>query len=741
MDRTSDSLQTSFQRLASGLRINSAKDDAAGLAIATRFTSSISGLGVAKRNANDAISLAQVAEGALDEVTTILQRCRELALQSANGSNSSEDRKALQSEVNALKSELTRIATTTTFNGNNILDGSMKNTQFQIGSEANQTVSMSIDDTRTTAIGTNEATSSNSDGIEQATYRYYFGGGISSGATALGAEVGVGQNAATNGYSGETLTVSYVNSSGVTQNSTVTVTANDDAATIASNLSALAGGSVSATAFNKVTISAVTGNDSDFGVNLHFSGSNLDSSFLAMSDTTAITFAGAGNLAATINADANLSAAGIFAVSTNNGASIDIYAMQGQDIMLEYTNGTGSYTVASAFNGGGASTVASESGSTHTRGGRVDVTMAQGYSISTSGAAGTAILGANATSGSWNGYIPGNAVGNIDISGGNSVKAQTLTVSGNTGTTTVAIAANDTASNIVTKVDSISSTTSVNTGAVTTATLSGLTQDGTVSFYLSGDNSSYITAPVKTSDLSGLMEAINNATGSTNITAALGTSNSQIVLTHSTGNDIGIKNFTHSAAVAYPNPTSQAVASDGTGFIPPVVVSLNVTGNASTNTSGQTVTLSNGGTTDMQNQDSTVIGGHLTFTSSASFTISSNVDGANGYIGSLFGVAINAGTISTELTVGTVDISTIAGANQAVSVLSDAMNQISDIRAGLGAIQSRFESTIRNLSNNIENLTLARSRILDTDFAEETANLAKNQILQQVDMADRKSVV
>lgn len=144
LDKASGGLATSFTRLSSGLRINSAKDDAAGLAIVTRFTSRISGLNVAKRNANDAISLAQVAEGALEEVSSILQRARELALQSANGSNSAQDRKALQSEVNQLKQELTRISTTTTFNGNDILNGNLKNSQFQIGSEANQTVSISI---------------------------------------------------------------------------------------------------------------------------------------------------------------------------------------------------------------------------------------------------------------------------------------------------------------------------------------------------------------------------------------------------------------------------------------------------------------------------------------------------------------------------------------------------------------------------------------------------------------------
>ncbi|NCP37571.1 MAG: flagellin, partial [Shewanella vesiculosa] len=116
-------LSMSMERLSSGLRINSAKDDAAGLQISNRMTSQINGIGVAIRNANDGISIAQTAEGAMQESTNILQRMRDLSLQSANGSNSSEDRAAMQKEVSALQTELTRIAETTSFGGQKLLDG------------------------------------------------------------------------------------------------------------------------------------------------------------------------------------------------------------------------------------------------------------------------------------------------------------------------------------------------------------------------------------------------------------------------------------------------------------------------------------------------------------------------------------------------------------------------------------------------------------------------------------------
>ncbi len=146
LNNSSNALTTSMQRLSTGSRINSAKDDAAGLQISNRMTNQINGLNVAVRNANDGISMAQTAEGALQQSTNIMQRMRDLALQSANGSNSSEDRGSLQEEFNTLSGELTRIAKTTTFGGRNLLDGSFGNTAFQIGANANETISFSLGD-------------------------------------------------------------------------------------------------------------------------------------------------------------------------------------------------------------------------------------------------------------------------------------------------------------------------------------------------------------------------------------------------------------------------------------------------------------------------------------------------------------------------------------------------------------------------------------------------------------------
>ncbi len=152
-----DRLNTSFERLSSGFRINSAADDAAGLQISDRLTSQVEGLNQAVRNANDAISLSQTAEGALSEVTTSLQRIRTLAVQSQNGINSSADRQALQKEVSALRTEISRIATDTQFGNVNILDGNFS-AKFLVGANAGQTISVNLSSTNLGSISGFSAT-------------------------------------------------------------------------------------------------------------------------------------------------------------------------------------------------------------------------------------------------------------------------------------------------------------------------------------------------------------------------------------------------------------------------------------------------------------------------------------------------------------------------------------------------------------------------------------------------------
>ena len=143
LSNSTNALSTSFQRLSSGLRVNSAADDAAGLQIGTRLQSQVNGANQGARNANDGISLSQTAEGALEETSNMLQRMRVLAIQSANGSNTASDRAALQKEFSELSSEIDRVASDTTFGGVNILDGTFT-ADFQVGPDANQVINVAI---------------------------------------------------------------------------------------------------------------------------------------------------------------------------------------------------------------------------------------------------------------------------------------------------------------------------------------------------------------------------------------------------------------------------------------------------------------------------------------------------------------------------------------------------------------------------------------------------------------------
>ena len=231
--KSQNDMQTAMQRLSSGLRINSAKDDAAGLAISDRMTAQINGLNQATRNANDAMSIAQVAEGALGEVTNALQRIRVLAVQSANDTNTATDRASLQKEVNQLQQEITRLATQTSFNGKSLLDGSFMDQVFHVGAYADQNIKFSIGSTKASDIGANLAASNAQVGTIPA--------------AASSASVG-------NGVAAQTLTVD-----GPTDSAKVTVDANMSAYEIAQRVNQqTATTGVSATARTEAVLSGLT---------------------------------------------------------------------------------------------------------------------------------------------------------------------------------------------------------------------------------------------------------------------------------------------------------------------------------------------------------------------------------------------------------------------------------------------------------------------------------------------------
>jgi len=309
LNASQNSLSTSLQRLSTGLRINSAKDDAAGLAISERFTSQIRGLNQAARNANDGISLAQTAEGALSSAGEILQRIRELAVQSANASNSGSDRQAIQNEVGQLAQELDRIATTTQFNGKNLFDGSFGTAAFQVGANANQTISTSTANLRTTTYGNNQV-----------------------GAAGTGtAGLGVGALAAA-GAEATSLTAGNFDVNGYIGSKTIAVATTDSAASIATKVNTQSGNTgVTATARNDVSLT--------FGAagsyNLKVIGDNTTAETITFSISATNT---ADGLSAAVTAfnDKSAKTGLVASLNSSNGAVI-ISSATGANIQVQDT--------------------------------------------------------------------------------------------------------------------------------------------------------------------------------------------------------------------------------------------------------------------------------------------------------------------------------------------------------------------------------------------------------------------
>lgn len=304
-----EGLRTTFQRLSSGLRINSAKDDAAGLQISNGLTSQINGLTVANRNANDGISLAQVAEGALQESTNILQRIRELAIQSANGSNGSAERAALQAEVSQLQSELNRIADTTRFGSQTVLDGSFGTRSFQVGAESFETIEVSLGNFAANALGANRVESSGT-----------VFGAVTNGADATGAA---------NGYSGDTITINGPD--GVATG--VTLSANASAQTLKGEINSVSG-QTGVTAEAR-SVARLSGFDNTGITSFNIYGANTTGQAISVNITNTSNL---DDLADTINA--STSSTGIKAIS--NGSTIDLISETGDDIVVEnFDDGTG----------------------------------------------------------------------------------------------------------------------------------------------------------------------------------------------------------------------------------------------------------------------------------------------------------------------------------------------------------------------------------------------------------------
>jgi len=664
LDSTQAEGLQAMARLSSGLRINSARDDAAGLAIATRFTAQVRGLDVAMRNANDGISLAQTAEGALGAMTESLQRLRELALQASNATNSDSDRQALNAEADQLIEEISRISEQTNFNGRNLLDGTFESS-VQIGTNAGETVDIAINQVTADKLGGGIGAGVSAVGVTEALGNGdLIINGIAIGASAAGddtasvqdgAQSAIAKAAAINALSDETGVKAEVN----------TNTAGG------ADMTAGPAATTGAITVNGVSIDITTGGDS--------------------------TSADRANVVAAINARSEQT--GVVAIDTESDtAGIVLEAVDGRNITL--TNealstltqaATGlaiDDTAGNTVNFTGGFTLVSEDGS--------DVVISGGDG---STATGGDLSNSGLTRGTYSGTTAAVVSLGTDVATGDELEAGDLVINGvsisaaragdDTASATAAIESGiATAAAINRSTDQTGVTATVNaTSVVGTQTDGALTGGDTATITINGVALAAITTTADSAaDRTTAIDAINAVSGRTGVVAS--DNGSSISLSAEDGRNI---------SVGVVEGTAGSAAYIGLGGY---------------DGAGSTVTAS------------------VKLSSASEFTVEAGVNGdgevtAAGFEQGSFGGATD-GQFLTEL-----DITTVEGAERALSAVDNALDSVNAERANLGAIQNRLDSTIGSLAINCENLQDARSRILDADFARETAELSRTQVLQQ----------
>lgn len=667
--------QTAMQRLSSGLRINSAKDDAAGLSISDRMTSQITGLNQANRNANDGISLAQTAEGALGEIGNSLQRLRELSVQSANATNTTSDRAAIQQEASQLLQEIDRVAGQTEFNGTKLLDGTFKNQNFQIGANAGQTINVGIASAKTSVLGTGEAAS--------VTARSSLS--IAGGSTTP-----------------PLMVAGDVNVNGITIGSSVPTADNKSFAFNAA--SALA----KASAFNAVsdktgvtaTVNAtevegraMTGAATD-GV-IVINGVSTSGVF-----TTADTSATRQSVITAINAVSDQT--GVTAVDTGtDAAGVKLIAADGRNITLGFDNSgsTNALTAAStglAFNGTDLTTPTDKSDAGfQTYFGTFTLSSTKDISVSE----GTGTIGnAGLQSGTYNAQVAytssqalttnsGFATGDFKINGvlvGATLASADKASSALKDNSAIAKAA---------AINAISTQTGVTAKVNTNTTLgSAATAGATGTININGVTTSTVTTTGTdlASDRANVVQAINAISGQTGVVAI-----------DTNDNNKGIKLQAVDGRNIVVDTTTGGFAGDGT----------------------DTGLIADGTYT-----------GSVTLNSASAFKIESGTTGTD--VTQTLGLEVGTyGAGKSGQAISTIDLTTVEGSTKALTAIDNALASINSSRGTMGAVQNRFTSTISSLQTTSENLTSARSRIRDADFAAESAELSRAGILQQAGTA------
>jgi flagellin len=656
------SLSTSMQRLSTGSRINSAKDDAAGLAISTRMDSQVRGLNMAIRNANDGISLMQTAEGAMDEVTGILQRMRELSVQSVNGTNNDSDRVALNDEVTQLKSELERIATTTEFNSQKILDGSFKDKKLQIGDKSYQTMDVNIESIKLKDLGMTPGVGTSADML-----------------------VGQRFNSAGSFQAGDV----RINDQALAAFDGATQDIGDLVTNINQNVD-----NVNASAFNTVVAKQVgTGvtTDGQFKVKVLSLGASAATEYSIS----------ASNSLDELVANINTQAGGQVTASVNDAGKLVLSNETGATISVKDGTGTAAgYETASGF----------VSGATYTDyAGFLSLESKDGSPI-------------RIERGNLDKTAPGN-LADLQVLGFREVTSQFN-----------------------------------NAQDAYTVTGDALTSAGAASAWALGDlkvnGVDIYDKDIATTSFQGKLDAINNFSEQTGVIAYAAMdktfSMSASDLNVSSGSTIVINGVTASVTVAV---GSAATMAEITTAINSITAKTGITaafngGNlklTGTNTQSMTIeTRQSAGTATAMlgftGVSNTYFGSiRLDSAKNQPISIETATGATAGAIGlyeqnvgaSDFDVNAPQLGVASGTSLSGLNISSANSATKAIAVIDQAIETVSSNRSKLGAMENRLNNTVNNLSNIVTNTQASRSRIQDTDYASETTQLAKAQIISQ----------
>ena len=650
-------MSQAMERLSTGSKINSAKDDAAGLAITNRMTSQIRGMAKAITNVNDAVSMSQTAEGAIGNIGDILQRMRELAVQSGTGTLNDSDRSSIQLEVAQLKTQIDDIAKKTNHNNIKLLDGTAQNVVIQTGSNSGDTMKIGFDSMQAKDIGVGSRASLSSIGGVVGTRVALAEGDLLLNGIAVGASVAVDDPAtaaATSAIAKAAAINKVANLSGVYAKADTTVVSGAVMTAAAVAVGTVTINDVVSDGFTTTADSSVSRKNAVAAINAKTSQTGVVAIDTGDDNTGVQLVAKDGRNIVVALTTATSAASGV--LSGSYSGSFNLYTLDGRDININTKTGSSTSLAATGL-----------------RAGTYKSDVAQTISA-------VRTVANIAPTSADQGLLYGNSMIINDVTIGAALvtddTASDTTALGSTrSSSAIAIAAAINRSSAKTGVTASAQPNIVRgTGFTATVTASTMTLNN-------------ISITVNSSSRDGVIDSINDQTGKTGVVASAW--GDGIQLTAADGRNIAVSTTTTVANLGLTGIVSAATAASATTFISQVQLSAS---NAFTMRAGSH------GVPNLE---------------------------ALGFKEGTFGGSDNG------LKVNQLDVSTVAGSTQAIVAIDAAINTVSAAQAKSGAINNRLDSIINNLTEGSKNMQASRSRILDTDYATETTNLAKQQIIQQ----------